>query len=149
MANSIFTDVSDERFVYLNRMLDDEYFRQFGEVALRYKKINQIGDALAVLLLTEQEELAGGGCIRFFDENTAEVKRVWVPEPFRRHGYGRRIVTELEQKAKELGYTYMVLETSHMMPWATSLYESLGYSYIPNYGFYENDDLCVCMKKAL
>ncbi|WP_278287563.1 hypothetical protein [Christensenella timonensis] len=30
MVETVFTDVADERFAFLNRMLDEEYFRQFG-----------------------------------------------------------------------------------------------------------------------
>ncbi len=146
---TIVTDGRDRRFLMLCGELDDEYFRRFGELALNYKEDNQVKDALAAVLLMDGGDLCGGGCIRQFDSETAELKRIFVRESYRRHGGGSLIVRALEQKAAELGMASIVLETSHLMPWATGLYESLGYSCIPGYGPFADDDVTVYMKKTL
>ncbi|WP_407524361.1 GNAT family N-acetyltransferase [Lacibacter sp. MH-610] len=56
---------------------------------------------------------------------------------------------QLEQWAKEEGYSAAVLETGKKQPEAIRLYEKCGYSRIPNYGQYAGVENSVCMKKEL
>lgn len=143
------TTETDERFQTLCRELDEEYFQLFGEQSLKYKGVNQIEDALAVVLAMEGEAAVGCGCIRSRQSDTVEIKRVLVKPELRRQGIGESIVAWLEAKAKSLGFTATVLETGKEMPWAIALYEKLGYRLIPNYGSFEGDGAVICMKKTL
>ena len=58
----------------------------------------------AFLVLTENGQTIAGGAIRRYDQQTAEVKRVWTSSGHRRRGLGRRLMAELEHAASELGY---------------------------------------------
>jgi putative acetyltransferase len=89
------------------------------------------------------------GAIRPLGGEVAELKRVYVNDEFRGRGYSKVVVKELERLAKERGYTVMRLETGVRQPEAISLYESLGYHRIPNYGEYRDSSLSVCYEKAL
>jgi ribosomal protein S18 acetylase RimI-like enzyme len=55
----------------------------------------------------------------------------------------------LEIWAKEVGYTYTILETGKNQPEAINLYQKQDYTIIPNYPPYEAIDNSVCMKKTL
>ncbi len=59
---------------------------------------------------------------------TAEVVRVRVAEGSRRKGYARKIMADLEARARELGYRRLHLDTGVDMGPAQSLYKSLGYT---------------------
>jgi putative acetyltransferase len=89
------------------------------------------------------------GAIRPLGEDVAELKRVYVKVDFRGRGYSKAIVNELEGQARARGYRVMRLETGVRQPEAISLYESLGYHPIPNYGEYRDSSLSVCFEKQL
>ncbi|MDA4116392.1 MAG: GNAT family N-acetyltransferase [Thaumarchaeota archaeon] len=89
------------------------------------------------------------GAIRPLEEDVAELKRVFVKVGFRGRGYSKAIVKDLERQARARGYRVMRLETGVRQPEAISLYESLGYHRISNYGEYRDSGLSVCFEKGL
>lgn len=89
------------------------------------------------------------GAIRPLGGDVAELKRVYVRDEFRGRGYSKVVVQELERLALARGYNVMRLETGVRQPEAMSLYESLGYHRIPNYGEYRDSSLSVCYEKTL
>jgi putative acetyltransferase len=89
------------------------------------------------------------GAIRPLGGDVAELKRVFVRVGFRGRGFSKAVVKELEGLARARGYVVMRLETGVRQPEAISLYESLGYHRIPNYGEYRESSLSVCYEKRL
>ena len=79
----------------------------------------------------------GCGAVRKLDENTAEVKRMWIDPSVRGRGVGRRLLAGLESAAERLGCQLVRLDTSSHLPEALGLYRSSGYKEIPSY----NDNL--------
>ncbi|BDZ48065.1 hypothetical protein GCM10025867_03060 [Frondihabitans sucicola] len=79
-----------------------------------------------LILERDGEALAGGAFLRE-DETTAEMKRIWTHPDHRRHGYGRRVMAELETEAARRGYTTIALTTGARQPEAVGLYLALGY----------------------
>ncbi|WP_442789754.1 GNAT family N-acetyltransferase [Nocardiopsis sp. EMB25] len=79
------------------------------------------------------DEIVAGGAVRPYGEGratrpgTAEFKRVWTSHRHRRRGLARRVMTALEQAARDLGYTRVVLFTGPSQPEALGLYDRLGY----------------------
>jgi GNAT superfamily N-acetyltransferase len=71
---------------------------------------------------------AAGGAFRRYDENTAELKRIWTAAEYRRRGYGVLVVAELERIAADRGYTRIYLTTGPRQPEAVALYLSTGYT---------------------
>ena len=59
------------------------------------------------------------------------------------------ILRALEQRARELGYPTLRLETGARQPEAISLYESEGYLPIEPYGYYRDSPLSRCFEKHL
>lgn len=80
--------------------------------------------------------LVACGGIRRVDDDTAEIKRMYVTSAARRQGVARAMLTRLEQAARDAGYRRLVLESGNAQPEALALYRSSGYTPVAPYGFY-------------
>jgi putative acetyltransferase len=76
-----------------------------------------------------QKALACGALRRLgpIQDQTCEMKRLYVRPESRGQGLARKIAAKLIQEARVLGYTTMVLDTSDRLKAAMNLYESLGF----------------------
>lgn len=101
-----------------------------------------------VLVVYENSEAVGCGAFKEFDENTAEIKRMFVHPNHRNKGIASLILNKLELWANELGFSSFILETSPKLTSAIALYEKTGYQFISNYGQYIGVENSVCMKKV-
>lgn len=97
------------------------------------------------MVLAELEgEIVAGGALRPYDSapqawpGTAEFKRIWTSGRYRRRGLARKVMTALEDAARDLGYTGVVLFTGPSQPEAVALYERIGYRWVDPASF---DDL--------
>jgi ribosomal protein S18 acetylase RimI-like enzyme len=61
------------------------------------------------------------------DETRAELKRMRIDPDHQRRGFGRAILDAIEQRAKDLGFTTLHLETTVQQTPAQALYESDGF----------------------
>lgn len=59
--------------------------------------------------------------------STVELTRMRVDPDHQRRGYGQRIAEELERRARERGFTHVVLDTRPTQTAARGLYEKLGF----------------------
>jgi GNAT superfamily N-acetyltransferase len=80
------------------------------------------------LLLIRDGETVGGGAFKYFDERTAEFKRIWTRSDLRRQGLARKVLAELEYQAARQGYSRIYLTTGFRQPEAVGLYLSNGYT---------------------
>jgi GNAT superfamily N-acetyltransferase len=103
----------------------------------------------AYLLARVQGRPVGCGALRPIDEQTAEVRRMYVIPPFRRRGIARQLLSELERRAVRFGYSFLRLETGNRQHEAVALYQSCGFYGIPPYGKHVGDPLSVCFEKAV
>ena len=76
--------------------------------------------------------VAGGGLKRD-DDGVAEIKRMYVVPEARRQGLGRTLLEALEDRARELGYARIRLDTGERQPHAQAMYQRAGYHPIENY----------------
>lgn len=67
------------------------------------------------------------GALRRKDSTTAEVKRMRVHPDHQARGYGQAILDELTERAKALGYSRLVLDTTSRMLPAQKLYLKNGF----------------------
>lgn len=70
------------------------------------------------------------GGVKHASGTPAEIKRMWVSEEVRGRGLGRRLLAELEQRARAHGATVARLETNGALVEAIALYCSEGYAEI-------------------
>jgi GNAT superfamily N-acetyltransferase len=68
-----------------------------------------------------------GGAFCRFDEETAELKRIWTDSGHRRRGHGRALLAELENAIAVAGYRRIYLTTGDRQPEAEALYLATGY----------------------
>jgi GNAT superfamily N-acetyltransferase len=68
-----------------------------------------------------------GGAFCRFDEETAELKRIWTDSGHRRQGHGRALLAELENAIAVAGYRRIYLTTGDRQPEAEALYLATGY----------------------
>lgn len=76
--------------------------------------------------------LFGGGGLEEFEplEGTAELQKLYLGDAAKGHGLGTRMVGLIEDRARELGYARLYLETHSALKAAIHLYEKLGYERI-------------------
>lgn len=143
------TNSENTDFQTLVRDLDKELAIRDGDEHSFYAQYNKIDAIKHVVMAYENEQSVGCGAIKSFDENSMEVKRMFVPESQRSKGIATLVLKELEAWASELGFPKCVLETGLKQPEAIRLYEKNGYAKIPNYGQYVGMDNSVCFEKVL
>lgn len=69
-----------------------------------------------------------GGAFRRFDDHTAELKRIWTDNRYRRRGLAKALLAELETEIAARGYHKVYLTTGDRQPEAEALYLSSGYT---------------------
>jgi GNAT superfamily N-acetyltransferase len=75
----------------------------------------------------------GCGAVRKLDEETGEVKRMWIDPSARGRGVGKGLLLALENEARNLGCRCVRLDTSSYLTEAEALYRSSGYEEIAAY----------------
>jgi GNAT superfamily N-acetyltransferase len=143
------TTSEDKDFHALVARLDRDLLDRYDALQLFYRQFNTIENIPTVVVAYAREEPAGCGCFKPFDQESVEIKRMYVADEQRGKGIGTAILKELEQWAAELQYKHTVLETGDKQPEAIHLYEKAGYAIIPNYGQYAGVSTSICMKKEL
>ena len=76
-------------------------------------------------------EPVGCGGFKFDPPDAAYIKRMWIDQSARGLGLGRRLLEELEQRAKALGYRKLRLETEKALAEAQQLYRKSGFREVP------------------
>jgi GNAT superfamily N-acetyltransferase len=79
------------------------------------------------LIATLDGEPVGCGALKFHGDAPAEIKRMWVSAAVRGLGLGRRLLAELEDRARDRGVRTVRLETNRALHEAVGLYRAAGY----------------------
>lgn len=149
MLQLIRTDSSNKDFIELVKLLDADLAIRDGDDHAFYAQFNKTNMLKHVLVGYENSIAVACGAIKSFNENSMEVKRMFVLPSHRNKGYASTILKGLEQWAKELGFHTCVLETGKNQPEAIQLYQKNGYHIIPNYGQYIGVENSVCFEKSI
>lgn len=151
MTEFVRTDGKNEDFIENCRLLDMDLDRRVGRQIKRekYQKFNQLDEIREAIVVYEDQKLAGGGAIRKYDDDTVELKRVFVHNEYQGRGIGSRLVSLLMEWAAELGYQRMILETGELLVESCAVYKKLGFEVIPNYGPYADMPESLCMARNL
>lgn len=143
------TDSSDNEFIRLCSLLDQELRDRNGELQNSYDQFNILKDVDTVLIIEYNKVAVGCGCFKFYDKETAEIKRMFIEKKYRGLGISKIILNELELWAKEKTYKRLVLETSFNQTEAINLYKRRNYRNIENYGIYKDMSTSICFEKSI
>lgn len=136
-------------FLSLIKTFDKYLWERYPELKTNYWGNNIIELNRNVVVIYLDEKPVACGCFKKYDQNTIEIKRMFVSPEARGLGLAQRVLQELEIWAKELDYSVSVLETLYKQQEAISLYQKVGYTIVDNYGPYVSMDKSVCMKKEI
>lgn len=89
----------------------------------------------------------GCGALRPLGPGVAELKRMYAVPGSK--GVGSTVLSFLERKAGEFGYSQVWLETRKVNERAVAFYERHGYSQIANFGHYAGKPEASCFAKRL
>ncbi len=148
-VKTIKTTSKNPDFIKLINALDESLWETYPELKADYWGNNSIEFNPNVVLVYHNEEAVACCCFKKYDQNTIEVKRMFVSQVMRGKGIAQQMLQELESWAKDLGYTISVLETLFKQTAAIQMYQNEGYSIIPNYPPYEGLENSICMKKNI
>ncbi|MGV8978976.1 MAG: GNAT family N-acetyltransferase [Cellulomonas sp.] len=120
---------------------DDIGHTMTGEsiVAMVLVRVDGVPAACGALRDVADEQGAGVG----------ELKRLYVLPAYRGRGLSRVVMTDLEARARALGFGRLVLETGVQQPEAIGLYLTSGYHPIENFGEYAAEVDSRCFAKDL
>jgi putative acetyltransferase len=149
MIKIVRTTSESKDFKILTIMLDQELKLIYGSTQAEFDQFNIIDYSETVIVAFIDNNPVGCGCFKNFDNNTAELKRMFVNRQFRGKGIGAAILSELEKWAKELDFSSIILETGVLQGKAVELYKKYGYKVIPNFYPYIGNELSICFEKNL
>ena len=122
-------------------VFSDKCFEELGktfEPNGRHDFYNNIGDNFVVFYcLFDQDKLIGTVALKKLDENTVELKAMYLDRSYRGKGLGRRLMNKIVDEAKRLGYKSIVLDSMSQYKDALRLYERTGFQNTERY----NDNL--------
>lgn len=78
-------------------------------------------------------EVAGCGAFRKLDDESCEIKRVYVREAYRDCHVGSAILKRIMHDAKEAGYKHILLDTLTFLKRAIEMYKNYGFYFIEQY----------------
>ena len=147
----VWTDGSNTAFQNFYLKTEEYYSKIVGgknkrEAFVPYNLSQSISN---VLIVYDGDLAVGCAGLKAYSEEKAEIKRVWVEPKYRGRRIASRLMDQLEEKAKELGFRITILQTRPIMRDAVKLYEGRGYALIENYPPYDKLDGAICMAKDL
>jgi len=142
-------DTPTEDFQFLVSLLDEELRIRDGADHPFYAQFNTLEKISHYIVAYVEGIAVGCGSFRVYNEDTVEIKRMFVQSLHRGWGIASLILAALESWAAENRFSSCILETGYNQPEAIALYKKSGYTVIANYGPYENVQNSICMRKNL
>ena len=118
-------DLTEDKVDYIENKLDE-----YDENYISYK----LDGRIQIGIEDDNKVVAGlDACMTAF--KILYVSTVFVDEAYRRKGYGKMLIDEMEKRAKALGANTIRLDTFNWQ--GKDFYEALGYQMV---GSYDNND---------
>lgn len=143
------TRSNDKDFITLVKELDAYLSIVDGNDHAFYDQYNGLDESMKVIVLYEENLPIACGAFKPFDDNRAEVKRMFVLPAHRRKGAAQVVLQQLERLAKTHGYSETILETGKKQTEAIAFYHTANYEVVPNFGPYVGVENSVCFAKQL
>lgn len=108
-----------------------------------------IAEGVYFFVIRVDGEAAGCGGVKFYGDEYAEVKRMYVKPHLRGKGLARLMLDHLAETTRSQGVTTLRLETGIHQHDAIRLYEGWGFRRIGPFGEYQEDPLSLFFEKQL
>jgi GNAT superfamily N-acetyltransferase len=139
------------------RTLFADYMRDVNERLGDFTPTEQIfatpdafdGPGGAWLVIYEDGRPVACAGLRALDEETGEIKRMFVVEAARGRGHARRLLAELEAIAREAGLRRIRLLTTTVLTEARALYAAQGYEVVEAFPMHDPDRTDYWLEKTL
>ena len=129
----------------------DRCFAELGkkfEPEGRHSFYNDIPSEFDVFYcLISNGHVIGTAALKRLDEETAELKALYLDKDCRGKGLGRELMDKVIKAATDLGYKSIVLDSMSQYKAARKLYERIGFIEIPRYN--DNQYADVFMRRDL
>lgn len=112
---------------YADSLGIDLCFQNFDE-ELKTLPGKYVPPAGRLLLALVDNQAAGCVALRRIDDETCEMKRLFVKPMFRGKNIGKQLALNVIEQARAIGYARMLLDTLPSMKEAIKLYGSLGFA---------------------
>ena len=149
MMKIIRTDAKNPDFIRLISELDAYLKVTDGEDHEFYNQFNGLDNIKNVVIAYKDKQAIGCGAFKKFDNETAEIKRMYVKINHRGYGIAQAILNSLELWASEKDFKKCILETGDRQIEAIKFYYKSGYIRIANYGQYAQMDNSNCFEKLV
>ena len=143
------TDAKHPDFIRLISELDAYLKVTDGEDHEFYNQFNGLDNIKNVVIAYKDKQAIGCGAFKKFDNETIEIKRMYVKFAHRGSGTAQAILNSLELWASEKGFKKCILETGNRQVEAIKFYKKAGYKSIPNYGQYIHMEDSNCFEKLV
>ena len=120
---------------YQQELGEDLCFQRFDEELLQLPAMYG-GEDGCLLLAVSGNDYAGCVAIRRKDENTCEMKRLFVKPSYKNQGLGRELAEQIIKEAMLMQYKKMILDTLIRLTPALHLYYNLGFK--ETFAYYTN-----------
>ena len=120
-----------------------------GEGHEFYNQFNGLDNIKNVVIAYQDSQAIGCGAFKKLDNETIEIKRMYVKFAHRGSGTAQAILNSLELWASEKGFKKCILETGNRQVEAIKFYKKAGYKSIPNYGQYIHMEDSNCFEKLV
>ena len=116
----------------------DELIRRYGGSDDGHDlRLDELGPPLGLFLVARYETHPVGGVglrsISGPDSRIGEIKRLWVRPDLRRGGVANKLMQAVEDRARQLGYRQLYLETGVAQPEALAFYPKTGWIATPSF----------------
>lgn len=128
--------VTDENVLKLFSEHDDFMIDFLGEDKVYYTRYNESENIEKVWVVFSDNLPIGCIAYRKKEEETGEVKRLYIKKEYRGKGISKELLKTLECYAKEQGCHTLFLDTRVTLEPAVSLYRSHGFSIVYRQGLY-------------
>ena len=149
MTEFVRTTSENADFRNLINALDEDLYQRNGEAQLQYRQYNQVDLINHVVVVYFEGKPVGCGCFKRFDDETIEMKRMFILPKMRGKQLAAQLLHELEKWAIEEGFSKAILETGIRQVEAIRLYTVAGYVLTENYGQYIGMEDSICYRKEL
>lgn len=130
-------ELETEYFTWVNSELGNEFGISLDvEAMIAHDSANlhiYLPPSGALFLAVEDDEVAGMIFLAQIRPDTAQIRRMYIRETYRRQGLGRALFGAAVDAARDIGYPHLVLESPRSWAGAHAVYRSHGFREVAAY----------------